>query len=461
MLDRVREMMSGKRIVIVGFGLEGRSTFRFLREHVGNIPLAIADRDTKIASNTEHEPGMERVEWILGPGYLDRLGRYDLLIRSPGIALPAAFRPSHPEMVITSQAALVLAEYHRQIIGITGTKGKSTTSSLIHYILKSAGKKSILVGNIGKPPLDSILEAGPDSVLVYELSSHQLEDITRSPHISILLNLFPEHLDRYASTAEYYRAKWNIFMHRNPSDILIINNSISSDHLPGKEIIGMGGVLTFGIGKSSGQGCYLESEKVVLYDNQCEEECCTLGPELYLKGRHNRLNMMAAILACRQEGATMEEIMEGIRTFRGLEHRLEYVGCFGGIHFYNDSIATIPEATMEAVRAIPDVDTLLLGGYDRGLEYDELVNFLMASPVRNLVFMGRAGERMMGLASRHPLRPGHHLIKAAGMEEAFKIIPGITRAGSVCLLSPAAASYDLYKNFEERGQLFKKTARNL
>jgi UDP-N-acetylmuramoyl-L-alanine---L-glutamate ligase len=461
MLDRIRQIITGKKIVIVGFGMEGHSTYRFLREHFGDIPLAVADKDPAIAEKAGQELNMEGVIWLTGPGYLENLGKYDILIKSPGISLSESFYHRYPKTLVTSQAAIVMAEFHRQIIGVTGTKGKSTTSSLIHHILQSAGIDSILIGNIGIPPLDSIHLAGPGTTIVYELSSHQLEDISQSPHIAVLLNLFPEHLDRYPSINEYFRAKWNIFLTQGTDDVVIINHSIDPKRLPGPGNISKGKILRFGLTESDHPGCYLEGDRVIIKGSGGKEECCALGEELFLKGRHNRMNMMAAILACREAGAGFGQIMDGIRTFHGLEHRLEYVGCYGGIHFYNDSIATIPEAAMEAVRAIPGVDTIILGGYDRMLDYSELIGFLMGSTITNLIFMGKAGDRMMEIAGKHDKKETHKLFKVNTIEEAFQIIPLVTQPGSVCLLSPAAASYDVFKNFEERGRLFKKTARNL
>lgn len=461
MLERLRELVKGRKTAIVGFGLEGRSTYRFLRQRFPGLPLAVADRDPMIAANTAEEVPAGDVEWITGEDYLDRLDGYDLIIKSPGIALPEAYRQARPGLSVTSQTALLLEEFRTQVIGVTGTKGKSTTSSLIHHILVTAGRKSILAGNIGNPPLDDIHHVAPGSWIVCEMSSHQLEDLRLSPRIAVLLNLYPEHLDRYAGKEEYFRAKWNIFLHQAEEDVRIVNDAIDPDDLPpGMESL-PGKMFRYGPGIKDIPGCYLEKGHVTVVDRSGKHECCLLDETLFLKGEHNRMNMLAAILAAREVGLDHREIMNGIRTFHGLEHRLEYVGQYRGIHFYNDSIATIPEATMAALRAIENVDTLILGGYDRHLDYTELIDFLMDSGVSNLIFMGKAGERMMQQAMAHEKCVLHRLFKADSMEEAFRIIPRVTEPGKVCLLSPAAASYDRFKNFEERGRLFKRTARNL
>ena len=191
-----------------------------------------------------------------------------------------------------------------------------------------------------------------------------------------------------------------------------------------------------------------------------EEVFMELNDELPLKGQHNRMNMMAAILAARHAGADDKSIREGLYTFKGLEHRLEYVGCFRGIHFYNDSIATIPEATIAAVRTLPDTDTLILGGFDRMLDYTMMIDFLINSPVTNFIFLGKAGMRMYE-GFRAYGRKDKNLLVSSSLEQAFGLIEKHTKKGKICLLSPAAASYDSFRNFEERGNLFKKIAGSL
>jgi UDP-N-acetylmuramoylalanine--D-glutamate ligase len=207
-------------------------------------------------------------------------------------------------------------------------------------------------------------------------------------------------------------------------------------------------------------GCFLEDDTIWLADDGKTAPYVTITEAYQLRGKHNRMNMMAAILAARKAGAGDQGIRIGLASFRGLEHRLEYVGKFRDIQFFNDSIATIPEAAMAAVRSLPETDTLILGGYDRGLEYGPLVDFLHDSGVRNLIFLGEAGRRMHELfKSKSSLR--QNLFRVSNMDEAFEVITKVTQPGKICLLSPAAASYDIFRNFEERGNVFKKKARSL
>jgi UDP-N-acetylmuramoylalanine--D-glutamate ligase len=216
--------------------------------------------------------------------------------------------------------------------------------------------------------------------------------------------------------------------------------------------------FSFSSGFHVKNGCFLSGDEIIICQEGIESSLIEITDEFPLKGRHNRMNMMAATLAAKVAGAGDEPIRQGLMTFRGLEHRLENVGDFDGITYYNDSIATIPEATIAAVRALPATDTLILGGFDRSLDYSALIEFLGESSVRNFIFMGKAGNRMYEEFIAAGVR-GKYLFRAASMQEVIGIARRVTRQGSICLLSPAAASYDTYKNFEERGHIYKKIAR--
>jgi UDP-N-acetylmuramoylalanine--D-glutamate ligase len=384
-----------------------------------------------------------------------------VIFKSPGVLIPADFTSLVKGKVITSQTQVMLECFGRQTIGITGTKGKSTTSSLIYHILQHSGQDAVLVGNIGTPPFDQAESIGLRTRIVFELSSNQLEDIGTGPAIAVILNLFPEHLDRYDSLESYYSAKMNILLHQQEGDTVIYNSD--SPVLAGYagDYSGRRCLLGFSARQQIRQGCFLEAGRVLCcLDGETSDSGITVG-ELNLKGQHNQMNIMAAILACRGAGVSPVDIPGAIRSFHGLEHRLEYVGKFRDIHFYNDSIATIPEATLEAVKAVPDTDTLILGGYDRMLDYRGMTESLLASDVRNFILMGQSGKRMLHLLSRGNIPAARDIYYVHSLEEAVVLASGITAPGKACLLSPASASYDLFRNFEERGRLFKELVRKL
>jgi UDP-N-acetylmuramoyl-L-alanine---L-glutamate ligase len=450
-------LLAERKVLILGFGREGQSTFRYIRHHFQGLPIGIADRDSDLTQKTGDLLNAPGLNVHLGDNYLDSLADYGLIIKSPGIGLPAD-QGINPGTILTSQTQLMLRAYHRQIIGITGTKGKSTTSSLVHHLLKTSGIKSILVGNIGLPPFDYLDQVDKETRIVFEMSSHQLENSLLAPHISVLLNLFPEHLDRYASLEDYYSAKMRILAGQLDGDIFIYNEDIPGISERINTLKARRRYFSFSSGFHMKDGCYLSDDYIMLSQEGKDESFIKVTDDFPLKGKHNRMNMMAAILAARIAGAADEYIRNGLKTFQGLEHRLEFTGEYKGIKFYNDSIATIPEATIAAVRALPATDTLILGGFDRMLDYSALIDFLNQSQVRNFIFLGRAGERM--LAGFKTVRKDEKkLFVALSMQEAIEIAFKETGKGKICLLSPAAASYDSYKNFEERGHLFKKIAR--
>jgi UDP-N-acetylmuramoylalanine--D-glutamate ligase len=452
-------LLANRKLLILGFGREGQSTYRFIRKHFPEIAIAIADRNRELFKELPEHYVKKGFPLHLGENYLESLPDYQLIIKSPGVGLPEGFNIK-PGTILTSQTHLMLEAYHHQIIGITGTKGKSTTTSLIHHLLQTARIPCILVGNIGLPPFDQLDQVDPETRIVFEMSSHQLEDSILAPHIAVLLNLFPEHLDRYASVEDYYSTKMRILYGQMEEDIFIYNEDIPGISSRISKLSNRREYFSFSSYYPMKNGCYLSGDRIIRGTNGVETVFIEITKEFALKGVHNRMNMMAAILAAQNAGADDDAIRQGLFSFKGLEHRLEYAGEYQGIHFYNDSIATIPEAAIAAVKSLPETDTLILGGYDRMLDYSALIDFLFQSRVRNFIFMGKAGMRMYeGFQAAGKVNK--KLFIADSMEEACALAFSMTAAGKICLLSPAAASYDSFKNFEERGRLFKKIARGL
>lgn len=417
MFDLILNRLRGKRILILGFGREGKSSFRFVQKYLPNAEVAVADKNE-----------MEGVKHF-GNYYLEAMYDYDIVIKTPGISLKD-FDTKGVE--ITSQTDLFLSQFHAQTIGISGTKGKSTTTSLIYHLLKSSGRDAILTGNIGIPCFDIMEDIKPDSIVVYELSAHQLEYVHNSPHVGVLLNVFEEHLDHFGTFERYKSAKLNLLRFMGEDDTAVIHDTLNNDALR---------VIASKVKQSR-----------VFTQCDFDEIDRTALP---LKGEHNYLNVKAALLACDAYGVDFRELIPYLYTFKPLEHRLELIGTFGGVNFVNDSISTIPQAAISACKALQKVDFLLLGGFDRGIDYQPLVDYLKENPVPHLLFTGKAGERMMQLMDG--ISTGSMTVYST-MEEAFDYLKSHAKQGDVCLLSPAASSYDQYKNFEERGQKFKALA---
>lgn len=397
--------LKDKKILILGFGLEGRDTFSVLRKHFPKKELYIADlRNVK-------DKKLKNVKWILGEDYLSSLD-YDVIIKTPGIPL----KKIKSKALITSQTQLFLENRKKDVIGITGTKGKSTTASLIYHVLKKNKINSYLIGNIETPALSYLDKKG---IFVYEMSCHQLDGLSVSPHIAVFLNIYPEHLDYYSSFKSYCNAKANIAAHQTSKDYFIFNKQIKLK-VKSKKIL-------------------ISNYDKVFIDN------------LWLLDITHRDNLIAVFEVCKLF-VNIDKILKALESFKKLPHRLEYIGKYKGIHFYDDSISTIPESTIYALdRLGNDVDTLIVGGLDRGIDFKKLGNRITKSNIRNLVVFPDSGEKILKLVKRKI-----NYYSTSSMEKAVKFCLKNTSKDKICLLSPASPSYNLFKNFKERGDLFKK-----
>lgn len=424
------ELTGFQHIVILGFGREGRSTYSLLRAYFPEMQLAIADQSEKIKDDALLKNDT-KTKVYCGKKYLSSIMKQDMVIKSPGVKLSADSINSSCR--ISSQTELFLSYYRDQVIGVTGTKGKSTTVSLIHHFLQKAGRKSVLLGNIGTPAFNHIKHIDEDTVIVFELSAHQLQNIQVSPHIAVLLNIFPEHLDHFDSIEEYKKAKVNIARYQHTGDKLFVTRLIE-EHTD-----------EFG------------ADRIIINETDLAE---LKNVSTALKGTHNFININSALKAVEAIGVSKESALTTVSDFNPLSHRLEFVGEYRGILFYNDSISTIPESTIAAVKTIPNIKTLILGGFFRGLDYREMVDYLSSTEINTFLFLGIAGEKMFDIFKENPC-PGQQYIKVESLEDALPFIKKNTPVGSACLLSPAAASYDQFHNFEHRGNIFKELARSI
>ncbi len=451
----LRDDLQDRKICILGFGREGQSTYHFLRENFPDSFLTIADRSPISAKSFSFLKDDKNVGFSTGPDYLDKLPAFDLCFKTPGITLQT-IQDRISVKKITSQADLFLKYYGKQTIGITGTKGKSTTASLLSHVFNVSEKQNILVGNIGLPPFDFINRITRDTLVVYELSSHQLETVKHSPWISVLLNIFEEHLDHYNGFGDYLLAKLNILQFQQTGDHAVLNAddnilmNVLREHLIQPE------VYFFSQEKEANPGCFIRDSKIE-YEVQGRFGSFNIMKKLNIIGRHNLYNAMAAVIAAKLVGLEDEHIAKGLLTFKGLRHRMEYLGEFGGVHYYNDSISTIPQATIEAIKTLGEVSFLILGGYDRGINYEYMVSYLSGLNLKNILLMGPAGQRIQSLFAVRSHKPVIRLVNS--LKEAVYFVKQNSEKGDKCLLSPAAASYDAFSNFEERGAMFERFAK--
>lgn len=438
------EKFAHKKIVILGYGLEGKSTYKALKTYCPNADLQIMDRNEAYVRScfAEKEP-----PYIYkGDQYLQVDQDVDFVFKSPGI--PLMQLESHiADHLITSQTNEFIGAYKDQIFGITGTKGKSTTSVFLSELLEAHQEEVVLVGNIGKPAFDYIQEGADNKYFVYELSSHQLETAKNSPKYSLVLNLFEEHLDHYKSFEHYKEAKLNIGRYQTKEDWLIVHSSLEKDikDFPSKKLtIGWEGS---GV-KDMGDGVAIAFGNSLVLDD---------GIDRKLLGHHNLLNMTVGILMARLAGFDDTSIeLAALSAFKGLPHRLAYVETVNQVAYYNDSISTIPQATIAAIEAIPTVATVIVGGMDRGIDYSVMTGYIENNQDLNWLMLPDSGHKIMS-----QVKPFPKIHKVSDLEEAVKMASKITPKGSACLLSPAAASYGFFKNFEARGDIYESLIREM
>ncbi len=419
--------LKDKKILVLGFGKEGEDTFLFLRKIFPEKTIGIADVKYKI-QNTRYK--IQNVKWHLGKNYLDALKDYDVIIKSPGIPFKT-LRRTVLRKVIT-QTDIFFDNCPGKIIGITGTKGKSTTSSLIYKILKTGGLTVKLVGNIGKPVLSFLnigqpvlgflVNAKADEIFVYELSSHQLYNLKTSPHIAVFLNLFREHLDYYKNFKEYARAKANIVLHQSKNDFLVFN----------------------------------AADKIV-----SEFTKKSKAKKIPITGEYFNLDKNAAKAVGLIFKIPESIIDKAIEKFKPLPHRMELVGTFKGITFYNDALATIPEATMAAIDFLGDkVETIMLGGFDRKINFQKLAKKIIESKIKTVILFPTTGTKIWNEIKKSG---GEGQIKhffVNDMAGAVKLAFQYTGKGKICLLSTASSSFSIFKDYKEKGNLFKNFVRN-
>ena len=403
------------KIAILGYGLEGQDAEKYFK----NLGDEVTVLDKKFDEN-----------------YLKNLNDFNIIVRSPGVYryLPEIVKAEENGVKITSSLKIFFDNCPGNIIGVTGTKGKGTTSTLIYEILKNAGKDVYLVGNIGKPYLELLSKLTKNSFVIMELSSFQLIDLTKSPHIAVVLNITLDHMDWHKSKEEYVEAKKNILSYQSPDDFAILNEEYETP----KSFVEAAKGKTVFFSKTKLEQKYKEN--------------------LLLRGEHNLENIAAAVAAAKIVGINEGTILETVRSFKGLEHRLELVDTIEGIAFYNDSFATGPQPTIAAMNSFTDPETLILGGSDKGLDYQELMREIEKKEnIKNLILIGDVGNKITDILKGYAFQGSVINMGHSSMEEIVKKAFEITPGGGIVTLSPAAASFDMFKDYKDRGNQFKKS----
>lgn len=468
MITYLANRIKDKSVLILGFGREGQSTLKAFLKAGSAKKITIADQkalslEMEVFADAAYaDYNLQSIDFCCGPQYQDFCDDYDLVMKSPGIVLKKDI--SMYETEILSQMQLFFEYYRDRIIGITGTKGKSTTTTLLHHILKESGRPAILAGNIGIPVFDILHEVTDESIFVIELSCHQLEYMTISPKWGILLNIYEEHLDHYGTLEKYIASKKKIYENQKDGDYLFVNPDVRPE--TGRC---SANIILVDI-KHIKPDCNIESDKgvdiilnmpsdsdqmlpVISYQNR---QCEIPTTEISLLGEHNYLDIAYVYGVCCELGIDDEEFVKGLQSYVPLPHRLQYIGTVNGVAYYDDSISTIDETTIQALNTIKNADTVLIGGMDRGISYVNLERYLAASKVAHIILMEDTGKRIYEeIQSDYPdFLHKERLFVVNHLEDAVRLAKQITKKGGSCILSPAAASYGIFKNFEERGDVF-------
>ena len=459
----IKSGFKNKKVAVIGAGVEGLSSALWLDKQGADV--TVLDRnEEKEEIKKIRDKG---INYNLGQDYLSNLGVYEVVVRSPGIRrnLPEILDAEKQGKIITSQTQIFFDLSPSPIIGVTGTKGKGTTSALIYEMLKTEGLDVHLGGNIGTPPLDFLDKLTLESWVVLELSSFQLEDLKSSPHIAVILMITPEHLgidsvgtaNYHESMEEYVSAKRNILRNQTDKDYVIINRdypaSLESDVYAHGKIYQVSRER-----EAAGDGCFTRQGRVIIRKDGKEEDVIEVS-EILLPGKHNYENVCAASMAADLAGASLGSIASAIRQFKGLPHRLELVKEVKGIRYYDDSFSTTPETAIAAIEAFEDPEILILGGSHKDSDFTELGKVISERQnIKAIIGIGVEWERI----KLQVISPKLQVIEGLkSMEEVVQKASEIAEPGDVVLLSPACASFGMFRDYKERGELFKESVLNL
>ncbi len=428
------EELKNKKILIVGKGIEGNASYSYLKKHFPSSVIDIIDKKD-------------------GGDYLKNQKKYDIAVKSPGVKSDILTIP------YTTATNIFLSNAKGKVIGVTGTKGKSTTATLIFEMLRKKTTNAYFGGNIGQPLLDFLDKLNEHSWIVLELSSFQLSDVNISPHIAVMLMTVEEHLDYHKTLENYIKAKRNIFRFQTLENFAVLNR----DYLPTNEsdIFTEGKVFKVSREREADPGCFIR-EGAVWIKMDGKEEKIIDTKNIKLIGEHNSENVCAAVMAATLAGVSKENIASILKTFGGLEHRLEFVKEINGIRFYNDSLATIPDAAIRALETLPDTETFITGGYDRGLDYQKLGETIAKSEVKILILFPDTGKKIWKAVCKATTKENRpEKFDVTSMKSAVRLAYAETSPGKICLLSPASASFGMFKNYKDRGEQFKREVQKL
>ncbi|MBO8126669.1 MAG: UDP-N-acetylmuramoyl-L-alanine--D-glutamate ligase [Firmicutes bacterium] len=447
----------GKTAALVGLGITNQAVAAYL---VG-LGVQVTGYDQKTpealgdAAKSLEELG---VDLVLGPeSFKSDLTGFDYIFVTPGIRpdIPMIAQGVRAGAIVTSEIDLLLQKAPGFVVGITGSSGKTTTTSLIGHIFRKAERRVLVGGNIGEPLIKALPEMTLETYLVLELSSFQLMTVRKSPNLAVITNITPNHLDYHPTMAEYIEAKSKIFANQTESGVLVANADDPIVFELARKAPGQ--VILFSRQQALDEGACLKDGQVVWVHQGQAEPVLTLA-EIPLRGQHNWENVLAAAAVARASGIEASTIREAVREFKPIEHRLEFVREIDGTKYYNDSIATSPARAVAGLRSFEEPVILIAGGYDKKIPFDDFAKELPGR-VKHLLLLGDTAPAIAKLVDQLPDGPGYTLTNS--LQEAVEKARSLSEPGDVVLLSPACASFDMFPNYRERGRIFKEIVNNL
>jgi UDP-N-acetylmuramoylalanine--D-glutamate ligase len=442
-----------QRVTIIGLGREGSALAKFLTQQGARVTVtdikgeeALSDKIDELASLPIH--------YLLG-GHPEASLEADIIFVSPGVPqnIPILVEARRRGITISSETKLFFSLCQAPIVGITGSSGKTTTTSLVGEIMQAEGYRTFVGGNIGSPLLTFVEEIEPQDKVVMELSSFQLEVLDQSPHIAAILNLSPNHLDRHGSMDDYVAAKMNILRFQGRNDYAVLNADQQLTRELTRECQGQ--ILLFSREREPDEGAFLKQGEVTVRWGGNEQKVCHVS-EIQLLGAHNLENVLAACAIATVAGAQVEAVASAVTSFSGVEHRLELVEEIDGVRYYNDSIATSPDRAMAALNSFVEPIILLAGGREKHLPLAGLARLILKR-VKSLILFGEAAPLLKQAVIEAQEETGREvsICHSSNLIEAVEIASRISQPGDIVLLSPACTSFDMYRDFAERGDHFK------
>ena len=459
-LEEFKQYIRGRKVAVMGMGISNTPLIKYLMDLDANITVFDKKTEEELGKAKCEEYAVQGVHFSLGENYLENLIGFDIIFRSPSMRpdIPALEKELDRGAILTSEIEMLIDLCPGKIIGVTGSDGKTTTTTLIYKMLEAEGYHCYLGGNIGIPLFAKIDEMRPDDIVVLELSSFQLMTLKKSPNISVVTNISPNHLDIHKDYREYIDSKRNIYLHQQKEDVLILNydNEITREFAD----TAIGNVRYFSTYTRLDNGVILDQNMIKSCSNKIRTQIIS-SDDILLLGRHNIENACTAIAAV-QGLVSNSSILKVLTTFKGVEHRNEFVRELNGVKWYNDSIGSSPSRTIAGLISFKNKVILVAGGYDKHLDYTEMGKYIV-DRTKAVVLMGQTKEKikLATLAALERTNIDLPILEVNTLEDAVKQANEIAEAGDTVFFSPASASFDMFKNFEERGKKYKEIVNSL